>query len=1008
MASKNSDSCPSSGTASTEVNSDNSLKQSTPFNFSNFGVLVVFCIILSLSSSTYHNWPAIERSLVNDKVFQHLCTENEIRESIPEMYVCDKQRDAIGNLSLNIFLFEFIAYSIGGPLVDIVGVYFVMIAGFAFGFYGFILLYFYHDTSFIVKFSFCCWGMFGGLIIITSIHFARMFPNSESLADGMMIFFENFASIIPLAIYKLIKRFGITYYEGYGSYIIWGIVPSFLLALAFIPIKVISKENTKSNCYDKIFEFNFNGLSKTLGCWELWANLVVFSIPVTSAMFYRKTFSAYFLNNPNLQRIFPLILLFVFLPIPFISALDQFLSVYLTSAFLYILYILAFLCFFYRTETHGLISMVLFCIAHSAEHQIMHYISKTHKENESTLMGISYSVVFVVGFISQFVFDFIYKVSPKLALYTIISLLFVATIFSVAFEIAKGSEKCNGNGKSEKSSELNPSKLRIVYVILWFVPFIFLCIVLSFKSFMKNKNGETKWKYCICKMPYYCYQKLVTTTMVFYSFSFYYVCTVFTVIATIFKFCKLVSFEYDRHRFIWLLICLGSFFLVSHFITGFQFYYMKQNHEPILKLLIVLFICKIILFVYSMMKPNKTVIYLFSGFLILYGYTFFMFIHMLTYYNFQITYVERSYLVSLIHWGRMFTLFLLLRFFYIKVSNYSLGYYSLWAFNIGYFTFFAIQLIYYFSYEMDLTFRFSTCNLPIPKFKSSCINEIESKPFCARLFSVILVISNLAILISFVFCWTLIVVLIWCFFNDFINAILSISFRKELKEQYKEQHPKMIDEFILPISSVSLALFVALFICRILMSDYKFNNDPYVYVLIICSFAVLSYYSNVSWFHTQYDLQTCCCKTGDSCECKNNGSCCCCCTKKCLCCICRKCCCCKQPNAKCNCPCSKPPSDQCCCKTPGSCNCCNSTCQCCSSNSDCCKCCKNCEKCVCMCLKTISLGARKLITFEFFECEFKDVVNNFVSFFIGNTFGWLLFIAYFAFSKEQNVFLSFR
>uniref|UniRef100_A0A3B0N5E5 Integral membrane protein, putative n=1 Tax=Theileria annulata TaxID=5874 RepID=A0A3B0N5E5_THEAN len=1000
MNSKNSDSCSSSGTASTGGNSDNSLKQSTPFNFSNFGVLAVFCIILSLSSSTYHNWPAIERSLVNDKVFQHLCTENEIRESIPEMYVCDKQRDAIGNLSLNIFLFEFIAYSIGGPLVDIVGVYFVMIAGFAFGFYGFILLYFYHDTSFIVKFSFCCWGMFGGLIIITSIHFARMFPDAQSLADGMMIFFENFASIIPLVIYKLIKRFGITYYEGYGGYIIWGIVPSFILALSFMPIKIISEKNKPStNCLDKFFDFDFKDLSGKLTCPQLWANLIVFSIPVTSAMFYRKTFSAYFLNNPTLQGVFPFILLFVFLPIPFISALDQFISVHLTSAFLYILYILAFLCFFYRTETHGLISMVLFCVAHSAEHQIMHYISKNHKEFESTLMGISYSVVFVVGFISQYIFDCIYRFSPKLALYTIISLLFVATIFSVAFEIAKNSMKCNGSsGYSNQSSDLSLNSLRIVYVILWLFPFIFLSIVLSFKSFMKSEKSELK--YCICKMRYYCYQKLVTTTMVFYSFSFYYACTVFTVVATIFKFCKSVSFEYDRHRFIWLLIYLGCFFIVSHFITGLQFQFGKEKHESILKLLIVLFICKIFLFMYSKMKPSKTVIFLFSGFLVIYGYTFFLFIHMLTYYNFQITYIERSYIFSLIHWGRMFTLFLLLRFFYIKVSKYRLGYYSLWAFNTGYFTFFAIQLVYYFSYEMDRVLSFSICILPVPKFNKLCLPDIEPRSFCAKLFSVILVISNLAILISFEFCWTLTVVLIWFCFNDLITAICFTYFR----EKYKDQHSNMIDWFILPITSVSFALFVALFICRIFMSDNGFNNNSFVYVLLICSFGVLSYYSNASWFHTQYDLQSCCCKTQGGCECDTKGSCCCCFTKNCICCICRKCCCCKQPTPQCGC--CKTSANECCC-TADSCNCCKSTCDCCSSKSACCKCCTNCEKCVCICLKRI-INKDNNIIFCFFECNFKSADHGFFAFFTGNNIGWLLFIAFLALSKEQNVFLSFR
>ncbi|XP_953441.1 uncharacterized protein TA09870 [Theileria annulata] len=987
----------------------NSPNQSTPFNLSNFGILAVFCVILSLSSSTYHNWPAIERSLVNDKVFQHLCTENEIRESIPEMYVCDKQRDAIGNLSLNIFLFEFIAYSIGGPLVDIVGVYFVMIAGFAFGFYGFILLYFYHDISFIVKFSFCCWGMFGGLIIITSIHFARMFPDAESLADGMMIFFENFASVIPLLIYKLIKSFGITYYEGYGGYIIWGIVPSFILALSFMPIKIISKKNKDINNQCKIFDFpnDFKCLIETFSCWKLWANLVVFSIPVTSAMFYRKTFSTYFLNNPTLQGVFPLILLFVFLPIPFISALDQFISVHLTSAFLYILYILAFLCFFYRTETHGLISMVLFCIAHSAEHQIMHYISKTHKQYESTLMGISYCVVFVVGFISQFVFDCIYKISPKLALYTIISLLFVATISSVGFEIANG----RGSGDSqEQSSRLNLNRLRIVYVILWFIPFIFLSIVLSFKSFMKNKNNETKSKYCICDMALYGCQKLFTTAMVFYSFSFYYVCTVFTVIATIFNVCKSVSFEYDRYRFIWLLIYLGCFFIVSHFIIGYHFNYYNQKHEPILKLLIVLFICKILLFMCSKMKHGKTAIFLFSGFLVIYGYTFFLFIHMLTYYNFQITYVERSYLVSLIHWGGMFTLFLLLRFFYVKISNYRFGYFMLWAFNTGYFIFFAIQLIYYFSYEMDLFFRFSTCNLPVPEFSESCIKMTEPREFCARLFSAALVISNLAILISFEFCWTLIVVLIWCFFNDILNGICSRYIRKKYKQKYEtEFHPDMINYFILPISSVSLALFMALFICRIIMSDNRFNNNSFVYVLIICSFVVLSYYSNVSWFHTQYELQTCCCKKDDSCKCSTNGTCCCYFTKKCICCICCKCCSCNQQKSQCQCSSSNQTSNHCCCKTASSCPCCKSTLGCCSTNITHCKCCSECEKCVCICLKRIKNEDKDTdIIFCFFECTFKDVVNNFISFFIGNIIGWLLFIAYFALSKEQNVFLSFR
>uniref|UniRef100_A0A3B0MG06 Integral membrane protein, putative n=1 Tax=Theileria annulata TaxID=5874 RepID=A0A3B0MG06_THEAN len=1008
MSNKN-NSCTSSGnscssgesgssSSSSAADSGTSHKQSKPFNLSNLGILVVFCIILSLSSSTYHNWPAIERSLVNDKVFQHLCTENEIRNSIPEMYVCNKQRDAIGNLSLNIFLFEFIAYSIGGPLVDILGVYIVMIGGFAFGFYGFILLYFYHDSSFIVKFSFCCWGMFGGLIIITSIHFARMFPQAKSLADGMMIFFENFASVIPLIIYKLNKRFGITYYEGYGAYIIWGIIPSFILALSFMPIKIISKDN-KTNNHNEFLELKFECLSDMLKCWQLWVNLVVFSIPVTSAMFYRKTFSAYFLNNPTLQNVFPLILLFVFLPIPFISALDQFISVHLTSAFLYILYILAFLCFFYRTKTHGLISMVLFCIAHSAEHQIMHYISNNYQQYESTLMGISYSVVFVVGFISQFVFDRIYKVSPKLALYTIISLLLVATFFSVTFQIIKNGSKKISNSQGQ-SSELTLSSLRIIYVIFWFIPFIFL--TLSFKS-LYNKSDETKSDYCICKMPHYGLQKSVTATMVFYSFSFYYVCTSFTVIVTIFKFCKLVSFDYDRHRFIWLLIYLGCFFVVSHFIIGFHFHYMKQNHESIFKLLIVLFICKILLFMYSMLRPNKTVIYLFSGFLVLYGYTFFLFIHMLAYYNFQITYVERSYRFSLMHWGGMFTLFLLFRFFYIKVSKYRFGYRMLWSLNTGFFAFFAIQLSYYFPYEMDLSF--GSPNLPVPKFVKKSISEIDPKKFCARLFSVTLLISNLAILISFEFCWTLIVVLIWCFFNDLIITTCSVYIVDKHKDEYKKYHCDMINYFILPISSVSLALFVALFICRILISDYKFNNNPYVYVLLICSFAVLSYYSNVSWFHTQYDLQTCCCKEESSCECSTNGNCCCCCTKKCTCCICRKCCCCKQ-RTPCNC--CKTSDSQCCCNG-SSCTCCKSTCQCCSSDATSCKCCTKCEKCVCICLKRNKDKNKNTdIVFRFFECEFEHVVNNFTSFFIGNNFGWLLFIAFFALSKEQNVFLSFR
>eukprot|EP00375_Theileria_parva_P003320 XP_766002.1 hypothetical protein [Theileria parva strain Muguga] len=746
--------------------SGTSLTQSTPFNFSNFGILAVFCIILALSSSTYHNWPAIERSLVNDRVFQNFCTENEIRESIPGMYVCEKQRDAIGNLSLNIFLFEFIAYSIGGPLVDVVGVYIVMVTGFAFGFSGFILLYFCHDSIFIVKLSFCCWGMFGGLIIITAIHFARMFSTAKSLADGMMIFFENFASVIPLVIYRLIKRFGIKYYEAYGGYIIWGIFPSFLLALSFMPIKIIP-ENYNSSKNKNFFEVDFKCFSQKLFDWKLWANLVVFSIPVTSAMFYRKTFSAYFLNNPTLQQVFPFILLFVFLPIPFISALDQFISVHLTSAFLYILYILAFVCFFYRTRAHGIISMVLFCIAHSAEHQIMHYISKSHTEFESTLMGISYSVVFVVGFISQFVFDCIYKLSPRAALYTIISLLLVATTFSIAFQQVNGSN----NISQSQSSGLKLSSLRVVYVIFWFIPFIFL--TLSFKS-LYSKSGETKDEsnYCICYKAHYPDQKFVTTTMVFYSFSFYYVCTVFTVISTIFKLCQSATFEYDRYRFIWLLIFLTCFFIVPHIIISFHFWFGHQKHEPIFKFVIVLFICKILLFIQSMMKHANTLIYLFSGFLVLYGYTFFLFIHMLTYYNFQITYVERFHKVSLIHCGGMFTLFLLLRFFYLKMSKYRFGYYTLWAFNTGYFAFFAIQLFYYFPYEMDISF--GTPNLPVPQFSKFKITELtDVKSFCTSLFSVALAISNLAILISFKFCLSLIVVLFWCSFNDLVGLLQS-------------------------------------------------------------------------------------------------------------------------------------------------------------------------------------------------------------------------------------------
>eukprot|EP00375_Theileria_parva_P001316 XP_763987.1 hypothetical protein [Theileria parva strain Muguga] len=617
-------------------------EQSTPFNFGKFGILVIFCVILALSSSTYHNWPAIERSLVNDKVFQNLCNENEIRESIPETYVCEKQRDAIGNLSLKIFLFEFIAYSIGGPLVDIVGVYIVMVTGFAFGFSGFILLYFYHDINFIVKLSFCFWGMFGGLIIITAIHFARMFPQAKSLADGMMIFFENFASVIPLIIYKLDKYFGITYYQGYGSYIIWGIVPSFLLGITYIPMRIIS-ENYKDSKDNKFFEVEFKCLPGKLQSWRLWANLVVFSIPVTSAMFYRKTFSAYFLNNPELQKVFPFILLFVFVPIPFISALDQFISVHLTSAFLYIVYILAFLCFFYKTETHGIISMVLFCIAHSAEHQIMHYITDNHKENESTLMGISYSVVFVVGFVSQYIFDCIYNLSPKAALYTIISLLFVATIFSVTFHFVDNTNSQDPpvqDNNSQGKYSLRISSLRVIYVIFWLIPFICLSMVLSYKSFVKAE--APKWKTCICNMVDYHSQKFLTTGIVFYSFSFYYVCIVFTVIATIFRVCKSVTFGYDRSRFMWLFIFLTCFFIVPQVMTAFHFYIGQKSQLRILKIVIILLICKLSLFLLSNIKPSRTIIHLFSILLVLYGYTFFLFFYMIAYYNFQIAYVERT------------------------------------------------------------------------------------------------------------------------------------------------------------------------------------------------------------------------------------------------------------------------------------------------------------------------------------------------------------------------------
>ncbi|BAM38959.1 conserved hypothetical protein [Theileria orientalis strain Shintoku] len=819
----------------------------TPFNLGPMGVLMVFCIIMSLASSLYHNWPAIERIFIDDRVFDSLCTEQQRKNAIPGFFVCDKQRDAIGDLTLYVFFSEFVAFSLCGPLADVLGVYPILNIGFMAGFFAFLAIYYFHSNLAVLKLACCFWGFSGGSVIIVSVHFARMFPDTTSLADGMMIFFENISSVIPIIIGKIMKKYKLTYYQAFGSYVVWGILPSFLLAITFIPSRIASK-NEDSPAKKE--------LGEELKNQKFWMNLVVYAIPVTSSVFYRKTFSAYFLNNQRLIQVFPIIQLFVFAPTPFVAVLDQFLGIHLTSSLLYVCYIVGFCCFMYPTRAYGLMSIMCFVVAHAAEHQIMHYISLYHPNYESTLMGISYAVVCVVGSMLERMFTLIYnRISPRAVIYIISGLLVLSIIYSIY---------CHLDTACGKTDTKKITSFKIIYVIFWLIPFLMLCLVLSVRG-LYTKRKETK-KPTDETLAQYLYQKIATISITFYAFTFYYVSTVFLVLVSIFE--NSNKMREQRLRGLTLFVFLICFFVLPQLVVIVQFRFFK-GFVNITVFTFLLFVFKASLFAARYVIRSKYFVTCFAIFLFMYGYVFFMFTYMLTFYNMQITFAERKYRSSLLHIGSTFTIFILFRFFYRELVKFTRKYYVLWVFTMCFYLFFATILYLYFSYEMDIPYTWYSANLCFPKG----LKEDPSKYFDATCVGVVsnfaLTILNFALILSTKITKTL----HWLFLA--LVTLDSLAALTVLLPQniglWNTETPCCV------ISVASIIVSLILMALRLFFKADTTTGTMASTVLMISNFVLLTLSNNLCWLRAQYELQkkslcNCCCKNLEN-GCCNNGCC---------------------------------------------------------------------------------------------------------------------------------------
>ncbi|UKJ87918.2 hypothetical protein MACJ_000360 [Theileria orientalis] len=960
-----------------EISSD---EHPTPFNLGPMGVLMVFCIIMSLASSLYHNWPAIEKIFIDDRVFDSLCTEQQRKNAIPGFFVCDKQRDAIGDLTLYVFFSEFVAFSLCGPLADVLGVYQILVIGFMAGFFAFLAIYYYHSRLWVLKLACCFWGFSGGSVIIVSVHFARMFPDTTSLADGMMIFFENISSVIPIIIGKIMKRFKLTYYQAFGSYVIWGILPSFLLSITLIPSKIVSK-NDHSPAKKELVE--------ELKDQKFWMNLVVYAIPVTASVFYRKTFSAYFLNNQRLIQVFPIIQLFVFVPTPFVAVLDQFLGIHLTSSLLYVCYIVGFCCFMYPTRGYGLMSIMCFVVAHAAEHQIMHYISEYHPNYESTLMGISYAVVCVVGSMLERIFTLIYnRLSPRAVIYIISGLLVLSIIYSIY---------CHLHSECGKSDNKKLNTYRIIYVIFWLLPFLVLCLVLSVKGVYDLKRKEKKQQ-TDHKLSLYISQKISTVSITFYGFTFYYVCNSFLVLVSIFETSDQIGEKGSRG--IELFVFLICFFVLPQLVLLVQFRFC-EGFVNITLFIFLLLLFKLALFAANYIIHVNYFVIGFSVFLFLYGYMFFMFTYMLTFYNIQITYAERMYRSSLLHIGSTFTIFILFRFFYRELVEFNRRYFVLWVFSLLFYIFFSEMLYLYFSYEMDIPYTFSSANLCFPKgLKQSLSTYFDSSCFAVVL-NVALTIANFAVLLNKektkMMHWLFLGLLI-------IDALAAVTvLAPEETTLWSSQAPCQV------ISVASLIVYLILFSLRVFFkSDGVIGNVASI-ALLSGNFVLLTLSNNLCWLTTQHELQkkehcNCCCKNlkdgcckSGCCSAKTDGEA----AKKCSCITsdCRHC----HPEL------SKDKSEEKAKPKPDTGNggekqngkgdaskkeekkTDRSSCLSCAINK---------------CSKKISTKNNQIV-FCFYETEHLQVNKTFLHFYLGSILGWAVFVIYVGVSKDRHLFHSY-
>ncbi|UKK00328.2 hypothetical protein MACK_000400 [Theileria orientalis] len=813
--------------ASTGISTKKSI-QAYPFNLSPFSTLLVYCIIIFLTSSLYYNWPVFERMLIDDMVFSEVCTEKERKEAVPGIVVCEKQRDAIGNLADYVFYSEFLTYSIAGPMTDYIGLYPVMVFGYMFGFMAFLCIFFFHSSGAWLKMSFAFWGVFGGAIFITSVHLARLFPDATSLADGMIIFFDNMCAVLPVLIQKMMQRFQLRFYEALGSYLLWGIVPSFMLTLLFVPLKIHSSTG-----------LGFSELRIKLTDYKLWLNLIVFSIPVNCSVYYRKMFSAYFHYNQRLINLFPILLLFIFVPTPFISIFNQFVGIHITSSVIYIFHIISFFCFVSNSEIYGIISIILFgIVSSSGEQQTISYISENYTDNECTLMGISYGIGFLVGTGLQYLLDHVYKRSPRRALYIIAGLILISILYSGYCHFT-----------STQEDEGDDSSFRILTIILWFIPFVVLCISLTIgAAFRRKKVTIEEFKQKLKGLRNYSGQKNFTISFVLGSFSFYYVCNVFLVLISIFKVSESLGANFSRTA---CIIFYVLFFILPHFL--WTFYVRKSpGNVTITVFLVFLTLFKVCLLYLTYFVRRPTVMYPFSILLFFYGVTFFIFINLLAYYNFQITYVERSHFVPLVHWGFIPTLYFILRYFHNSVLRYKIAYLIIWSSFFFFSVLFSIVLYLYFPYELDSSLDIRLAKLPVPSFLSfegAAFRETDlGSPFYTQMINTSISIFGFAVLLnSNPNRYILFSLCIMTIYNFIITMIVVH------KPSWTSQNS---------IKALDLT-----------RSDLK-NDRPYI-ILTSINFVALSFASNNSWMRLQLELQDCCCNKSDD-EC---STCQCCCTK---------------------------------------------------------------------------------------------------------------------------------